>query len=73
LRQKTHAPAAQAQHPLPSSQPLPDAAAHVDQPARRSVLELFLAGVDEDGVPLNGPCQLGVPDLTVAELLALAK
>jgi hypothetical protein len=41
----------------------------VDQPARRSVLELFLAGVDEDGVPLNGPCQLGVTDLTVAKLL----
>jgi hypothetical protein len=72
LRQKTHASAGQAQQPLQSSQPLQDGAAHEDQPASRSILELFLAGVDEDGEPLNGPCQLGVPDLTVAELLALS-
>jgi hypothetical protein len=45
----------------------------VDQPARRSILELFLAGIDEDGVPLNGPAQVGLPDLTLAELQAMAK
>jgi hypothetical protein len=42
-----------------------------DQPAHRSILELFIAGIDEDGVPLNGPSQLDVPDLTVAEILAV--
>jgi hypothetical protein len=60
-------------HHLKPSQQLPDAAAHdvEDQPAHRSILELFIAGIDEDGVPLNGPFQLGVPDLTVAEILAV--
>jgi hypothetical protein len=73
LRQKTHASAAQMHHPLRQpSQQLPDWAAHVD-PARRTILELFLAGIDEDGVPLNGPSQVGLPDLTVAELQAMAR
>jgi hypothetical protein len=30
--------------------------------AHHSILELFIAGIDEDGVPLNEPSQLGVPD-----------
>jgi hypothetical protein len=37
------------------------------------MLERFLAGVDEDGVPLNGPAEMGLPDLTLAELLAVAQ
>jgi hypothetical protein len=71
-RQKTHASAAQVHHPVQPSQQLRDPDAHAeDQPARRSILELFIAGIDEDGEPLNGPSQLGVPDLTVAEILAV--
>jgi hypothetical protein len=45
----------------------------MDPAARRSALELFLAGVNEDGVPLHGPAEMGLPDLTLAELLAIAK
>jgi hypothetical protein len=45
----------------------------VDLPACPSILELFLAGVGEEGVPLNGPTELGLYDLTVAELVALAE
>jgi hypothetical protein len=70
-RQKTHARAADVHHSLQPTQQLPHSAAHVDLPARRSILELFLAGVDEDGEPLNGPTQVGLHDLTVAEHLAL--
>jgi hypothetical protein len=54
------------------SQQLPDWAAHVD-PACRTILALFLAGIDEDGVLLNGPSQVGLPDLTVAELRAMTR
>jgi hypothetical protein len=73
LRQKTHASAAQAHRFLQPMQQLPHSAAHADLPARRSILELFIAGVDEDGEPLNGPTQVGLHDLTVAEHLALIK
>jgi hypothetical protein len=59
-------------HPLQPSQQLPDWAADVE-PARHTILELFLAGIDEDGVSLNGPSQVGLPDLTVAELQAMAR
>jgi hypothetical protein len=46
----------------------------VDLPAhRRSILELVLAGVDEDGETLNGPSHVGLHDLTVVEHLALVK
>jgi hypothetical protein len=49
----------------------------VDPPERRSILERFVAGVAEDGVPLNGPAQVkdlvGLHDMTLAELLAVAK
>jgi hypothetical protein len=69
LRQKTHA-IAQARRSLQPTQQLP---AHVDQSARPSILELFLAGIDEDGEPLNGPTQVGAHDMTVAELLAVTK
>jgi hypothetical protein len=48
-------------------------AARVDLPARPSILELFIAGIDEEGEPLNGPTQVGLHDLTVAEHLALVK
>jgi hypothetical protein len=72
---KTHASSAQMHDPLQLSQQLPDAAASVDPSARRSILELFPSGGDEDGVPpLNAPAQVGLPDLTVAaQLLAMAK
>jgi hypothetical protein len=73
LRQKTHASAAQAHRSLQPTQQLRHSAAHVDQPARPSILELFLAGIDEDGEPLNGPTQVGAYDLTVAELVALSE
>jgi hypothetical protein len=45
----------------------------VDLRARPSILELFIAGIDEEGVPLNGPTEVGLYDLTVAELVALAE
>jgi hypothetical protein len=45
----------------------------MDQPAPPSILELFIAGVDEDGEPLNGPTQVGAYDLTLDELLAVTK
>jgi hypothetical protein len=73
VRQKTHASAAQVHQPLQPSQQLPDSAAHVDPPERRSILEGFVAGVAEDDVPLNGPAQVGLADMTLAELLAVAK
>jgi hypothetical protein len=72
VRRTTYASAAQMHHPLQPSQQLPDWAAHVD-PARRTILGLFLAGIDEDGVLLNGPSQVGLPDLTVAELQVMAR
>jgi hypothetical protein len=69
-----HASAAHAHRSLQlPQQQLPHSAAHVDLPAHPSILELFIAGIDEDGVPLNGPTQVDLHDLTVAEHLALIK
>jgi hypothetical protein len=51
---------------------LPHSAAHADLPAHPSILELFIAGIDEEGVPLNSLTEVGLHDLTVAELVALA-
>jgi hypothetical protein len=62
---------ARAHAPLPPMTWVPPTAESVDALQRRTTLELFLAGVDEDGEPLNGASQVGLPDLTVAELLAL--
>jgi hypothetical protein len=36
-------------------------------------LKRFLAGVDEDCVPLNRPAEVGLPDLTLAGLMAVAQ
>jgi hypothetical protein len=53
LRQRTHASAVpQVHRSLQPAQQQPCSA--VDPPPRPSILELFLAGIDEDGEPLNG-------------------
>jgi hypothetical protein len=73
LRQMTYASAAEVHRSLQPMQQLPHSDAHVDHPARRSILELFIAGIDEEGEPLNGPSHVDLHDLTVAEHLALIK